>query len=126
VEKRVQAPARPVLEVDDRRQHQRIEPAGATVELTLEGQTRRFDIDNLSEGGALIHGRIEVPLGTSVRLTIALPDLAPIPIQARVLRHMLRGGKDHTALVFAESSDDLRDWIGEVVLRALHAAFPAP
>jgi hypothetical protein len=111
-------------EVDDRRQHQRIEPEGATVEVAVMGQPVTFDIDNLSEGGALIAGRVDVPLGAVVDMLLRLPDASPIATSGRVLRHMPRGGKEFTAVVFQQPSDDLRSWISEIVLQGLKAAFP--
>jgi len=115
---------RAVPEVDERRQHQRIEPHGATVDLTQSGQPVVFPIDNLSEGGALIAGKITIDPASAFELRIQLPGGTPIQVWARVLRHVPRGGQEYTALLFLSSSDALAHWISEVVLEGLRAAFP--
>jgi PilZ domain len=115
---------RAVLEVDDRRQHQRVEPEGGTVEAQIAGKTVIFAIDNLSEGGALIAGRLEVDQGASCELRIALPGIAPIVLTARIVRHVTRLPVDYTAVMFLTSSDLLAHWISEIVLQGLRAAFP--
>lgn len=115
-----------VPEVDERREHQRVEPRGATAETVLSGQTLTFGIDNLSEGGALIAGRIAGELHSRVELRIRLPGAPPIPMPARLLRYVPRGGQDYTAVMFLAPSDALTHWISDVVLEGLRSAFPAP
>jgi hypothetical protein len=115
---------RALPEVDERRQHQRVEVEGATIEAFLPRETITLAIDNLSEGGALIAGRIEVELGSSVEMRVHLPGIAAITLTARVLRHVPRGGKDCSAVMFLTSSDLLAHWITELVLQGLRAAFP--
>ena len=115
---------RALPEVDERRQHQRVEPQGASVDLSLSGQPVAFPIENLSEGGALIAGRIALDPTSAFELRIQLPGAAPIPMWARVLRHVPRAGLDCTAVLFLSSSDALSNWISEVVLEGLRAAFP--
>jgi hypothetical protein len=116
------------LEPDERRQHQRIEPEGATVQLAGRDGTPplSFEIDNLSEGGALIVGRMESPAGegATLQLSILLAGAAPIPMPVRVIRNVSRGGKDFTALMFLRDSPELGHWIEDVVLQGLRAAFP--
>ena len=111
-------------EVDERRQHQRVEPLGGTVELVMSGQPATFSIDNLSEGGALIAGKITIDPASAFELRINLPGAAAIPIWGRVLRHMPRAGAEYTAVSFLSSSPSLANWISEVVLEGLRAAFP--
>jgi hypothetical protein len=124
VKKQTGGVLRALPEVDERRQHQRIEPQGATVDLTISGQPVAFAIDNLSEGGALVAGRIALDPTSAFELSIQLPGAAPIPIWARVLRYVPRGGQEYTALLFLSSSEALAEWISEVVLQGLRAAFP--
>ena len=123
-EKEIRSATATMLAVDERRQHQRIEPEGGMVEVALAGETARFKIENLSEGGALVQGGLELALGTVLDIWISLPGAAPISITARVLRHTFGGGRDCTAMVFLRTSDELRDWISELVLQGLRAAFP--
>ena len=111
-------------EVDERRQHQRIAPQGGTIDLTQSGQAMVFPIDNLSEGGALVAGKITVDPTSAFELRIQLPGGGPIQVWARVLRHVPRAGQEYTALLFLSSSDALANWISEVVLEGLRAAFP--
>ncbi|HET6146324.1 MAG TPA: PilZ domain-containing protein [Polyangia bacterium] len=115
---------RAVPEVDERRRHQRVESQGASIELSLSGQPLAFTIDNLSEGGALIAGRIPLDRDLAFELHIQLPGGAPIHMWARVVRYTLRAGQDFTALLFLSSSDELAHWISDVVLQGLRAAFP--
>jgi hypothetical protein len=112
------------MKVDDRRAHPRIEPEGATADVVVMGVVTMFDVDNLSEGGALVQGRIDVPLGTIVDLSLHLPDAPSIAMSARVQRHTPRGDKEFTALVFQKPSDALKNWISDIVLQGLRAAFP--
>jgi hypothetical protein len=115
---------RAVPEVDERRQHQRVEPQGATVDLVISGQPVAFAIDNLSEGGALVAGRIALDPNSAFELRIQLPGAAPIPMWARVLRYVPRAGQEYTALLFLSPSQALANWISDVVLQGLRAAFP--
>ena len=115
---------RSVPEVDERRQYQRVEPQGATVDAVLSGTPASFDIDNLSEGGALIAGKLAVETGTTVDLRVNLPGSAAILLPARVLRHVPRAGREYTAVMFLSSSEQLTQWISDVVLQGLRAAFP--
>jgi len=124
VEKQAGHTLRALPEVDERRQHQRVEPQGATVDVLQSGGTETFDIDNLSEGGALIAGRVVVDLSTTLELRIQLPGLAAFVLPARVLRHVPRAGKEYTAVMFLLSSDQLTQWISDIVLQGLRAAFP--
>ena len=111
-------------EVDERRQYQRVEPQGATVELVMSGQPATFGIDNLSEGGALIAGKILIDPTSAFELRINLPGATAIPMWGRVLRHMPRPAGEYTAVLFLSSSPSLANWISEVVLEGLRAAFP--
>ncbi len=113
-------------EVDERRQYQRVEPEGARVEAVLSGQVIVLDIDNLSEGGALIAGRLDMEGGVTLDLRLMLPGLAPFSLPARVLRHLSRAGVEFTAVTFLSASNTLSHWIGGLVLEGLYAAFPDP
>ena len=99
---------------DERRQYQRIELKGATVEVPLSVGSARFAILNVSGGGALIAGRINVEPGAEIVLTVHVPDFAAIPVAVRVLRHVQHGGGEHTAVMFRAPSDILAQWITEV------------
>jgi len=115
---------RAVPEVDERRHYQRVEPEGATVVAALPTGTATFAIDNLSEGGALIAGKIAVEAGGIVDLCVQLPGLSAIGVRARVLRHVPRADHEYTAVMFLSSSEALAHWISDVVLEGLRAAFP--
>jgi hypothetical protein len=124
VEKYLGGRLRVVSELDERRQYQRVESQGATVEAQVAGKTIALGIDNLSEGGALIAGRLDLEQGACCELQIALPGIAPIPLTARIIRHVARPQGDYTAVMFLTSSDLLVHWISDVVLEGLRAAFP--
>ena len=124
MEKHVGGGLRVVPEVDERRQYQRVEPEGATIEAQVAGKTIALGIDNLSEGGALIAGRLDLEQGASCELQVALPGIAPILLTARIIRHVPRPQGDYTAVMFLTSSDLLAHWITEIVLAGLRAAFP--
>jgi hypothetical protein len=113
-----------VPEVDERRQYQRVEPEGATITMIVSGETVTFDIDNLSEGGALIAGRIGAPIGSVVDLRVNLPELLPIPLQARLLRYVPQAGGEYTAVMFLSVSELVANWISDLVLQGLREAFP--
>ena len=115
---------RAVPEVDERREHQRVEPEGATVEAVLDAGTATFDIDNLSEGGALIAGKLAADVGTIVDLRVHLPGASVIVLPAFVLRYVPRAGREYTAVKFLSRSETLANWISDVVLQGLRAAFP--
>jgi hypothetical protein len=114
------------LAVDERRQHQRVVPEGATVRLETPDRSlvALFNVDNLSEGGALIAGRIDVEPGTTVNIEICLAGVPPFAVPARILRHVGRGESHSTALMFLRESPELSQWIGDLVLQGLRAAFP--
>jgi hypothetical protein len=111
-------------ETDERREYQRVDPEGATVTVIVSSETLTFGIDNLSEGGALIAGRIGAPIGSVIDLRVNLPELLPIPLQARQLRYVPQAGGEYTAVMFLSSSELLASWISDVVLQGLRAAFP--
>jgi hypothetical protein len=113
-----------VPDADERRQYQRVEPEGATATIIVAAATVTFDIDNLSEGGALIAGRIGSAIGSVVDLRVNVPELLPIPLQARLLRYVPQAGGEYTAVMFLSASELLANWISEVVLQGLRAAFP--
>jgi hypothetical protein len=113
-----------VPDADERRQYQRVAPEGATVTVIVSGLTVTFDIGNLSEGGALIAGRIAAPVGSVIDLRVNLPELLPIPLQARLLRYVPQAGGEYTAVMFLSASELLANWISEIVLQGLRAAFP--
>jgi PilZ domain len=115
---------RSIPEVDDRRQYQRVEPEGARIEASLSGKVVALDIDNLSEGGALLAGRLDMEGGVTLNLRLLLPGVAPFSLPARVLRHLSRAGRDFTAVTFLTGSSELSHWISELVLEGLYAAFP--
>jgi hypothetical protein len=124
VEKQLGGGLRVVPQVDERRQYQRVEPQGAKVEGQVAGKPIAYDIDNLSEGGALIAGRLDLEQGASCDLQIALPGMAPIPLKARIVRHVARPQGDYTAVMFLTPSEQLAHWISDIVLQGLRTAFP--
>jgi hypothetical protein len=101
-------------DADERRQHQRIELKGATVEVPLSIGSARFAILNVSGGGALIAGRIDAEPGAEIVLIVHVPDFAAIPVPVRILRHVQHRGGEHTAVMFRAQSDILAQWIKEV------------
>ena len=117
-----------VPEVDERRQYQRVEPQGATVDAGLSDQSATqpatFDIDNLSAGGALIAGRINAPVGSVLDLRVNLPGMSSVTLSARLLRHVPRPGCEYTAVMFLSPSETLETWISDIVLQGVRAAFP--
>ena len=117
----VRAAVPPALEGDDRRMHQRIEIPDAEVEVVLGDSRRRLGLDSMSEGGALIAGKIDRPVGTVVQLVIRLARLAPVATTAKIMRHQGPPGEEKTAVAFQDLAPALREHVHELVLRAWSA-----
>jgi hypothetical protein len=109
---------------DNRRRHERVAIDDAFADVIVGGESHRYVIDNLSEGGALLAGPIAGPVGTQVMLKIFLQNLDPVDVSARIVRHESSDGNTYIAVCFTASVAKLRDAIHELVLQALTQFFP--
>ena len=113
---------------EERRRHERVAGDGpkisARIEVDLGGSSTLFSVANLSAGGALVEGHLPVDPGATVNLRILLSGVKPIPLRARVLRHVTIEQTSHTAVMFFASSEVLGSWVTDAVLQGLRRTFP--
>jgi len=73
---------------------------------------QRYDVDNLSSGGALLSSGRLVPIGQAMRVILMPPGSTFIEANARVVRHH---AEDALAIAFDELTADADDAIQGIV-----------
>lgn len=104
-----------------RRKHPRVRRTGLTAVVLARGNhSAVFAVEDLSAGGALLVGRLDVDLarGEPVKLLLH-EDGRPLPLAACVIRVDQQGGDLRVAVVFREISPRAQDRVQDLVLRTL-------
>jgi CheY-like chemotaxis protein len=103
-----------VIDVESRRDARA--PLLATAELSREGETLgRFTVVNLSAGGALLAGQLDLPLGATMEITLRLPWTPAIRTEVRLVRLQ----RDNEGAAFAVAFCALPIHDGDVIHSAV-------
>ena len=110
-----------VVKPSDRRQFPRT-PMRHAVVVTTPTFFGRYELRNLSAGGALLSGVPLLELGTMVELILQLPACPTMRVEAEVIHHVdTLDGKLSMGLIFYHENDVAQDQIQSALLAELEA-----
>jgi hypothetical protein len=103
----------------ERRRHPRYSTATIATVLSFTGRTV-CQVENLSACGVLLARALDLPVGTTVEVTLRVPENRPIRVRGHIVRHQENGqGTGHTAIEFHHESDATEAAIQEALLAEL-------
>ncbi len=112
----------------DARRAYRVASAGVGASCHGKRFRERYQVENLSAGGALLSAGYVPPVGEEVRLRLLLPQAQSLDLEAQVVRHHFRSDEPSIphfpgalAVKFAplssEQADALHDTVVDIILR---------
>jgi hypothetical protein len=108
---------------DERRSFQRAGVVGAAVVLARGRYVGTYLLENLSASGVLLVGDTRLAMGDRVRVLVQ-PESQGLALEARVVRHELRGEQSVFAVRFCDPSFAAQDAIQSMVLLQLKEGVP--
>jgi len=76
----------------------------------------RYQVENLSQGGALLHGEPAFPIRTPLRIQLSIPGHPAVTVDGVVTRHYGKGRNvPQLAVEFGYLSDDEQDTLEEAI-----------
>lgn len=106
----------------DRRKHQRSWVQRPVV-VSTPSWVARYELRNLSAGGALMSGSPMLEPGTIVELLLQLPAVPTLRVEAEVIHHVdTLDGQVSMGVIFHHENDVVQDQIQSALLAELEAS----
>ena len=100
----------------ERRRTYRINMPDVWAECSSNEDVGRYQVENLSQGGALLHGEPAFPIRTPLRILLSIPGHRAVRVDGVVTRHYGKGrDTPQLAVEFGHLSDDEQDAIEEAI-----------
>jgi PilZ domain len=110
-----------IAQSHERRRGSRASPVGSAIVMTRTSYVGTYELENLSEGGALLVGEAGLAVGEQVTILLQLRlQSRRFAIEAFVVRHARQGDRRVFAIHFMNPSDEVTGQIRHAVHQARH------
>lgn len=100
----------------ERRRTYRINMPNVWAECSSNQDAGRYQVENLSQGGALLHGEPAFPIRTPLRIQLSIPGHRSVTVDGVVTRHYEKGSDTpQLAVEFGYLSDEEQDTLEEAI-----------